>query len=304
MLSNEEFDFERQGKVDSEWNSYTFNTFTLAFTMPESSFLFNGANNGLDVSALGITYPSSIWLLMSLWPDRCWCKPNLCWSNIRHVRKANICMLAAFTVGLMCSMFLTQKIHLQVSVHKSYELLAHHSSPEVLKIPAFWSFAVPCLVSWPQSSNSSIIFPADIGLWILVHILCHNLALLTVSTLEGINILQNTPLVLNILQENVHTICAMLNSTRAAIIPSHVPWLIIHSHMWSDTIVICNWRCQTMQALQGVKHCHSTSGVRSTWTLWARYSCRANGSLALAGAHWDTAKPPPCYDSGIVMQEV
>ncbi|KAH8991594.1 hypothetical protein EDB92DRAFT_1798131 [Lactarius akahatsu] len=58
-------------------------------------------------------------------------------------------------------------------------------------------------------------------------------ALLAVSASEGINILQNTLLILSTLQENVHTIQVVLDPVEAITIPSHPALPIIHIHLRS-----------------------------------------------------------------------
>ncbi|KAH8999735.1 hypothetical protein EDB92DRAFT_1940493 [Lactarius akahatsu] len=59
------------------------------------------------------------------------------------------------------------------------------------------------------------------------------LALLAVSTSEGINILRNTLSILSTLQENVHAIRAVLDPVEALTIPSHPASPIIHIHLRS-----------------------------------------------------------------------
>ncbi|KAH9167984.1 hypothetical protein EDB89DRAFT_1639509 [Lactarius sanguifluus] len=58
-------------------------------------------------------------------------------------------------------------------------------------------------------------------------------ALLAVSTSEGINILQNTPSILSMLQENVRAIRVVLDPVEAITIPSHPTSPIIHTHLRS-----------------------------------------------------------------------
>ena len=59
----------------------------------------------------------------------------------------------------------------------------------------------------------------------LIHFLRHCL----VSTSEGVNVLQNTPSILNALQKNVHAICTVLDRVEALTIPQHGT-SIIHIH--------------------------------------------------------------------------
>jgi serine palmitoyltransferase len=58
---------------------------------------------------------------------------------------------------------------------------------------------------------------------------------LAVSASEGINILRNTPSVLNTLQENVCAIRAVLDGINALTIPSHAASPIIHIHLHTAT---------------------------------------------------------------------